>query len=114
MRVNLKGLLLTLFILISPFAARAATTVTVSPGYTNLGVNATLQYTATVKGLTNTTVKWEINGIIGGNSTVGTITPAGLYKSPATVPTVSTLVEAVASDGTIGCEYVNILPAGPV
>jgi hypothetical protein len=31
------------------------------PGYTNLGVNSTLQYATVAKGLTNTTVKWEIN-----------------------------------------------------
>ena len=38
---------------------------------------------------------------------------AGLYKSPASIPTESTLIEAVASELTIGCEYVNIEPAGP-
>jgi len=96
-----------------PLAAHAATKVAVSPGYTNLGVSATLQYSATVTGLSNTGVKWEINGIVGGSSTIGTITTAGLYKAPATIPTVSTLVEAVATDGTIGCQYVNIEAAGP-
>ena len=100
-------------IAVACIAAHAATTVAVSPGYTNLGVNATLQYTATVTGLSNTTVKWEINGIVGGNSKVGTITQSGLYTAPATIPTVSVLVEAVAADNTIGCQYVNLEPAGP-
>ena len=95
-------------------AARAATTVTVTPGYTNLGVNSTLQYTAVVKGLTTTTVKWEISGVLGGNATLGKITTAGLYTSPATIPAASILIEAIASDGTIGCQYVNLEPAGPV
>ena len=98
----------------APPAAHAATTVTVTPGYTNLGVNSTLQYTAVVKGLTNTTLKWEINGVVGGNATLGKITTAGLYTSPATIPAASILIEAVASDGTIGCQYVNLEPAGPV
>jgi len=115
MRVKLKNVLPMLCLLLGPLAvpASAATTVTVSPGYTNLGVNATLQYKAVVKGLTNTTVKWEISGVAGGNSILGTISSTGLYTSPATVPTVSTLIEAIASDGTIGCVYVNIEPAGP-
>ena len=52
-----------------------AQSVTISPGYTNLGVNQTLQYTATVTGLTNTTVTWKVSGVTGGNSTLGTITP---------------------------------------
>ncbi len=111
----LEGSAFLLWLLAFPLAAYAATpTVTVSPGYTNIGVNATVQYTATVKGLANTTVKWEINGIVGGNSTVGTITTGGFYTAPATVPTVSTLVEALASDNkTMGVQYVNVEPAGP-
>jgi len=114
MRVKLTSFLPAICLLGAiALPAVAATTVTVSPGYTNIGVNATLQYTATVKGLTNTTVKWEVSGVVGGNSTLGTISTAGLYKSPASIPTESTLIEAVASDGTIGCEYVNIEPAGP-
>ena len=35
-----------------------AQTVTISPGYTSIGVNQTLQYTAAVTGLTNKTVTW--------------------------------------------------------
>jgi len=115
MRVKLTSILPLLCALLGPLAAPAlaATTVTVSPGYTNLGVNSTLQYTAVVAGLTNTAVKWEISGVVGGNATLGTISTTGLYKAPATIPTASTLIEAVASDGTIGCVYVNIELAGP-
>ena len=105
-------LLSTLFL---PLLAQAATpAVTVTPGYTNLGVNATLQYTATVTGLANTAVMWEINGVAGGNAAIGKITQKGLYTAPAAIPTVSVLVEALASDGTtMGVEYVNIEAAGP-
>ena len=113
-QAHLKGLLLLLCLVFLPLAAQAATTVTVTPGYTNLGVSSTLQYTAVVKGLTNTTIKWEINGVVGGNATLGAITTSGLYTSPATIPAASILVEAVAADGTIGCQYVNLEPAGPV
>ena len=112
-RIDLRRLLSLLCVFFASIVAHAATTVTVSPGYTNLGVNATLQYTATVGGLTNSTVKWEINGILGGNAKVGTITLAGRYKAPAAIPTASILVEAIAADETIGCQYVNIEPAGP-
>ena len=114
MRARLQSILLLFCMLCLPLAARAAATVTISPGYTNLGVGQTLQYTATVKGLTNTAVKWEVNGIVGGNATVGTISTTGLYKAPAAIPTVSTLVSAIASDGKVeGDVYVNIEPAGP-
>src|ERR1700722_14973499 len=97
----------------SPVALKAQT-VTITPGYTNLGVNQTLQYSATVTVLTNKTVIWKVSGVTGGNATLGTITQAGLYKAPATVPTASTLIEALASDGkTMGAVYVNVEPAGP-
>jgi len=41
---------------------------------------------ATVTNTTNTAVTWEVNGIVGGNSTVGTITTGGLYTAPSSVP----------------------------
>jgi Protein of unknown function (DUF1565) len=31
-------------------------------------------------------VSWEVNGIAGGSAQIGTITPAGLYTAPATLP----------------------------
>jgi uncharacterized protein (DUF1800 family) len=101
----------------SPFLTGAlmaqTVTVTISPGYTSIGVNQTLQYTATVTGLMNTSVTWLVSGVVGGNSTLGTITSAGLYTAPATVPP-SALIEALASDGkTMGEVYVNVAPPGP-
>ena len=91
-----------------------AQTVTISPGYLNIGVNQPVQYKATVTGLTNTAVTWEINGVVGGNSKLGTITTNGLYTAPATIPTASILVEALASDNkTMGAVYVNLEPPGP-
>jgi hypothetical protein len=67
----------------APFFAGAAhaQTITLSPGYVSIGVNQTVQYTATVTGLANTAVTWEVNGVIGGNSKVGTITQKGLYTA---------------------------------
>ncbi len=116
MRPNLKALLITVCAILCPLVAQAATTpsITISPGYTNLAVGATLQYSATVTGLTNTAVTWTVNEIVGGNSTIGTISSTGLYKAPATVPTASTLIVAIGSDGkTLGLMYVNIEAAGP-
>ncbi len=71
------GLLLCAAALLTP-AVLKAQAITLSPGYTTVGVNGTVQYTATVTGLTNTTVTWSVNSIKGGNSTYGTITSAGL------------------------------------
>jgi len=67
--------------------ASAAVTVTslvsVSPGVALVAAGATQQFTATVGGLSNTSVTWSVDGIAGGNITVGTISSTGLYTAPA-------------------------------
>jgi hypothetical protein len=61
------------------------TQVQISGAPTSMNMGTSVQLTATV---TNGTggVTWSVNGVQGGNSTVGTITPAGLYTAPAAVP----------------------------
>ena len=56
--------------------------LTVSPTTTMLAPLGTRQFTATVEGTNNTAVTWSVNGVVGGNSSVGTITTAGLYTAP--------------------------------
>ncbi len=59
--------------------------VTVSSG-SQVRLGSTAQFTATVTGEANTAVTWQVNGITGGSSAVGTISTAGLYTPPATIP----------------------------
>lgn len=77
-------------------------TVTVSPTAQNVLLGATQQFTATVSNTTNTAVTWSVNGITGGNTTVGTISASGLYTAPAILP--SPAAQAIratsAADGT--------------
>ena len=58
--------------------------VAVSPNSVTLAPSAALQFTATVLNTSNTAVTWTVDGVGGGSSTVGTITPSGLYTAPAT------------------------------
>ena len=95
-------------------AALQAQSITISPGYTTVGVNGTVQYTATVTGLTNTSVTWSVSGVKGGNSTYGTITTAGLYTAPAKIPANGITISALGSDGKASAiVYVAVEPAGP-
>src|SRR6516164_3016727 len=71
--------------------------VTVTPQNPTAVVNQTLAFQATVTGTTNTAVTWEVNGIAGGNSTVGTISISGTYTAPATVPNPSTVTVTAVS-----------------
>ena len=67
------GLVLCAAALFTP-AALQAQSIVISPGYTTVGVNQTVQYGATVTGLTNTAITWSVSGIKGGNTTYGSIT----------------------------------------
>jgi parallel beta-helix repeat protein len=60
--------------------------VSISPSSAALHVGASQQFTATVSGSSNTGVTWSVNGVVGGNSTTGTISSSGLYTAPASVP----------------------------
>ncbi|MGB8885828.1 MAG: Ig-like domain-containing protein [Candidatus Korobacteraceae bacterium] len=60
--------------------------VTVSPATANVVEGSTQQFTATVINSSSTTVTWQVNGVAGGNSSVGTIDATGLYTAPAIVP----------------------------
>lgn len=53
---------------------------------TTISVGGSVQFQAAVVNTTNQNVTWEVNGITGGNSTLGTIDTTGLYIAPATVP----------------------------
>src|SRR5437899_2955224 len=50
-------------------------------------VGTTRQFQVYVGDITPTTVTWSVNDIPGGNSTIGTISPAGLYTAPPVAPT---------------------------
>ena len=58
---------------------------------------AAAQVTATVQGTPEVSVTWKVNGIPGGNSTVGTISATGLYNAPNTVPKPSSVTVTATS-----------------
>ncbi len=63
-----------------------APSVTVSPATANVQEGSMQQFTATVANSSSTTVTWQVNGVAGGNPTVGTIDSTGLYTAPAVIP----------------------------
>jgi hypothetical protein len=64
-----------------------AVSVTLNVHTASVKTGQTQQFSATVTNTTNTAVMWQVNGIVGGNSTFGTITAAGLYTAPNSLPT---------------------------
>jgi len=74
--------LLTSIVAILTVTASAQISVSVRPRTAGLTYTQTQQFTKTVSGTTNTAVRWTVDGITGGNSTVGTISTSGLYTPP--------------------------------
>jgi hypothetical protein len=90
--------------------------VTIAPTTATIGAGGQQQFTDTVTGTTNTVVGWFVDGIPGGNSTigpgaVGTISPTGLYLAPVSVnneATVTITAEAQADTSKTASATVNI------
>ena len=78
--------------------APTAVSVTISPISATVAAAGTQQFTATVQNTSNTAVTWQVNGVMGGNATVGTISGSGLYTAPASPATVT--VTAVSQADT--------------
>lgn len=75
-----------------------AVTIAVSPTSATVRLKRSQQFVATVQGSTNTAVLWKVNGILGGNATVGTVSTSGLYRAPGSLPSPATVtVSATAS-----------------
>ena len=88
-------------------------TVSVSPQTATIQTGATQQFTATVTGTTDPVV-WSVNGVNGGNATLGTISSSGLYTAPATAPASSLTIRAThAASGTSGSSTVTVTSPPP-
>jgi serine protease len=58
----------------------------VCPAAPSVQLNSTQAFTPTVANTADDTVTWQVEGIPGGNPTIGTITSAGVYAAPASTP----------------------------
>ncbi len=76
--------------------------VSVSPTTASVQTGMTQSFSATVTGTGNMMVSWSVNGVAGGNSTVGMISSSGVYTAPTTVPNpaVVTVAAVSAADST--------------
>ena len=79
----IKRLLSFALLAFSVCAAQAQSITVYSSGSLERGTSR--QLTAYVP-LSPNTVTWAVNGIAGGDMTVGTVSPTGLYQAPATIP----------------------------
>jgi hypothetical protein len=77
--------------------------VSVSPATANVQEGSTQQFVATVSNTNSTAVTWQVNGVTGGNATVGTVNSSGLYTAPNVVPSPAsvTITAVLQADSSI-------------
>jgi hypothetical protein len=84
--------------------------VLVKPRAASVTLAQTEQYTAYLSNVVTTAVTWYVDSVAGGNSTVGTISTAGLYTPPATAGTHT--IKAVNNANTKQSASVPIVVSG--
>lgn len=62
-------------------------------------IGATLQFVASINGCQSSQIIWSVNGVVGGNADIGTISTTGLYTAPKLVPNPATVTIRAASGG---------------
>lgn len=88
-------------------AVPAGVTVSLLPGSVTVGTGATIQFTASVSGATNTTVTWSVQE----GSTGGTVSSTGLYTAPSTAGTYHVVAVSNADNGKSAMAIVTATPA---
>jgi hypothetical protein len=85
--------------------------VTISPTSVTLMPTQGQQFKATVTGTTNTAVTWSVDNIVGGNTSVGTISTGGLYTAPAAAGNHTVEVTSAADTSKTANATVSVVSA---
>ena len=76
---------------------RSKVQLSLSPTSAGVDIGSQLQCEVKVKGTRNRSVRWSVNGIEGGNSSVGVISTSGLYNAPSEVPAPAKVIVTATS-----------------
>jgi hypothetical protein len=101
---------------VSPQPFRVLGDLAVAPATASLGTTATQQFDATEGGAPTTNVTWAVNGVVGGDPGVGTISVQGLYTAPATIAALQTVtISATSKDdaAVVVTATVTLRPPAP-
>jgi len=88
-----------------------AVEVAVCPASGSVQAGGTQSFAATLANTSDTSVTWQVNGVDGGNATVGTISSSGVYTAPASVPmggSVTVTAVSAADDSALGSAQLSV------
>jgi hypothetical protein len=104
----------TVTVTIDSLTASASVSIfdfSISPPSSVVAPSGTQTFTAPITGLTNTSVTWSVDGVTGGNVTVGTISASGVYTAPSTIgphTVTATSVADAAFSVSAGVTVINV------
>ena len=110
--VRLMSKFCAVLILVLP-AVAVTPPVTISPTKASVRAGATKQFTATLSNVKGP-VTWLVNGVTGGNATVGSISTSGLYAAPLSNPGAITVRAAAGNPAVfadVAVTWLNPEPA---
>jgi serine protease len=90
----------------------AAVEVAVCPLTASVAIAGAQSFAASVANATDTSVTWAVNGVAGGNSTVGTISSDGEYTAPSTYPSAGAVSITAANSSAQGAAQVTFVTPG--
>ena len=82
---------------VSPRPFRVVGVLVIAPTTVTLGIAGTQQFVASDGGVETTHVIWAVDGIVGGDPSVGTVSPQGLYVAPTTIGSLSSATVTATS-----------------
>ena len=95
--VNLPGQTAVANVTVSP---QVVTLAAITPSSVNLTTGYTQSFSSSVTGATNNALTWSVNGVPGGNGSVGTISASGLYSAGSTTGPQTITAMATATGAT--------------
>ena len=79
-----------------------------SPALSSVTTSQTLQLQVLTSGVTNSQVNWSVDGVLGGNTTNGTITTAGVYTPPDAAGSHTIIASLQTNPNAIGSATVKV------
>lgn len=100
-----------IFAIYTVAASAPSIVVTVSPASATIPQASAMSFSALVSGSSNQAVTWSVDGVAGGNATVGTIDASGNYTAPTLAGTHTITATSAADSAVAGSALINVTGA---
>ena len=87
--------------------------VNLSPALVTMATGGTQQFVAAVNGVSDSAVRWMVNGVAAGNAMVGSISTGGVYTAPGVVPNSAVIVAAVDASNSFATASATVAVITP-